>query len=448
MSARPWYFKHAAAWLLLLGPLFYLSYGFANWWASTRTGVPSVVFTWEKHIPFIAWTIFPYWSLNVFYALAPFLGPSRRSINRLGARLVSAQLIAVSCFILWPLRFSFEQPQASGLAGNLFTALRSFDQPFNQAPSLHIVLTLILWDWYRQFIRPAWARGVLHFWAALIAISVQATYQHHFLDIPTGALLGVFCIWLWPLKHRVSVPTLWKKSAQTKRIYLALAYTSGAGTCLALSLWLGGMWLWLAWLAAALVIVGVNYWALGPRGFAMSPRGRMHWSARWLLAPYRLAAWMNSRLWAYAQPPAHEVLPGIWLGRIPNSKQWIRAGQPVIVSLCAELQTPAAARMQKLSYCLPCLDLIPLTPKQLRQAALKITCAHHHAHRSGKPLLVCCALGYSRSATALIAWLLNTQRSHSAQQAYELLHSVRKQLVVSPQVLAHLEASNSPAEAQ
>ena len=30
---RPW--KRAAAWLALLGPLFYASYGFANWWAST-----------------------------------------------------------------------------------------------------------------------------------------------------------------------------------------------------------------------------------------------------------------------------------------------------------------------------------------------------------------------------------------------------------------------------
>lgn len=47
--------------------------------------------------------------------------------------------------MLWPLRFSF-------------------GQPFNQTPSLHIALAVILWDRYRQFIRPPWARGVLHAW--------------------------------------------------------------------------------------------------------------------------------------------------------------------------------------------------------------------------------------------------------------------------------------------
>jgi hypothetical protein len=26
----------------------------------------------------------------------------------------------------------------------------------------------------------------------------MTTYQHHFIDIPTGFLLGLLCLWLWP----------------------------------------------------------------------------------------------------------------------------------------------------------------------------------------------------------------------------------------------------------
>ncbi|RYF67673.1 MAG: phosphatase, partial [Comamonadaceae bacterium] len=158
-AGRPW--KRAAAWLACLGPLFYLSYGLANWWAGTRAQVPSVVFDWEHGMPFWAWTIFPYWSINAFYALSLFLGRTRHLVDRHGARLLTAQLIAVSCFVLWPLHFSFGQAEVSGAPAFLFNALRGFDQPFNQAPSLHIALAVILWDWYRRLIHARWARAVL-----------------------------------------------------------------------------------------------------------------------------------------------------------------------------------------------------------------------------------------------------------------------------------------------
>lgn len=151
-AQRPW--KRAIAWLVLLGPLFYATYGFANWWAASRAMVPTLAFGWERGIPFLPWTIFPYWTINVFYALSLFLARDKHTMDRHALRLVTATVIAVSCFVAWPLRFSFGQPAVSGAPAVLFDALRGFDQPFNQAPSLHIALAVILWDWYRQLIRP------------------------------------------------------------------------------------------------------------------------------------------------------------------------------------------------------------------------------------------------------------------------------------------------------
>ncbi|RXD77913.1 serine/threonine protein phosphatase, partial [Xanthomonas perforans] len=63
----------AALWLALLGPFFFLSYGLANTLAGRATHVPSVVFGWEHGMPFWPWTIVPYWSIDVFYAVSFFV---------------------------------------------------------------------------------------------------------------------------------------------------------------------------------------------------------------------------------------------------------------------------------------------------------------------------------------------------------------------------------------
>src|SRR5207248_122646 len=65
-AERPW--REAALWLAVLGPFFFLSYGFANWVAAHRAQVGSLVFAWERRIPFIPWTIVPYWTIDAFYA--------------------------------------------------------------------------------------------------------------------------------------------------------------------------------------------------------------------------------------------------------------------------------------------------------------------------------------------------------------------------------------------
>uniref|UniRef100_UPI00097BD337 phosphatase PAP2 family protein n=1 Tax=Pelomonas sp. KK5 TaxID=1855730 RepID=UPI00097BD337 len=294
MNARPRPWKRAAAWLALLGPLFYLCYGLANWWAGRQAEVPSLAFEWERGIPFWPWTIFPYWTINVFYAISPFLARDKHTLDRHALRLLTATLVACSCFVLWPLHFSFGIPPVSGAPALLFDALRGFDKPFNQAPSLHIALALILWDWYRQFLRGLVARAVLHLWTFAICASVLTTWQHHFIDIPTGALLGMACIWLWPLERVVSMRQAWRLSTDRQRLKLAGLYALGGIACLLLALAGGGVWLWLGWPAAALALVALNYLGFGARGFRMDRQGRMHWAARWMLAPYRLGAAINA----------------------------------------------------------------------------------------------------------------------------------------------------------
>jgi len=86
--ARRW--KAAALWLLFLAPFFYATYGFANWLASRRGDVGSIMFDWERHIPFLEWTIVPYWSINAFYGLSLFVAGTAREHDPSGLHHVRA----------------------------------------------------------------------------------------------------------------------------------------------------------------------------------------------------------------------------------------------------------------------------------------------------------------------------------------------------------------------
>ncbi|MEO7241418.1 MAG: phosphatase PAP2/dual specificity phosphatase family protein [Variovorax sp.] len=422
-TSRPW--KRAAVWLALLGPLFYASYGFANWWAGTRGHVPSLAFDWERRIPFWPWTIFPYWTINVFYALSLFLTRTPHQVDRHAARLITATVIAVTCFVLWPLRFSFGQPAVEGAPAFLFNALRSFDQPFNQAPSLHIALAVILWDWYRRLLHARWSLVVLHVWAFAICASVLTTWQHHFIDIPTGALLGIFCVWLWPLERVVSLPGGWRLARDPRRWRLVGIYAAGAAACLATAVIAGGAALWLGWPAASLALVALCYAGLGARGFQMDAHGRMRWAARWLFAPYRFGAAVNAWAWTRKLPASVPVVPGVQLGRRPTEAEWQRAGRPCVLSLCAELPLPRLPA-SACTACVPMLDLVAPSAHSLRRAALVI----EGWRRSEQAVWVCCALGFSRSASVVIGWLALRQRDCNLATAEAVVRQARPQIVM------------------
>ncbi len=120
-DGRPW--RRATAWLAGLCVFFYASYSFSNWLASLRAGVPVVVYDWEHAIPFVAWMIIPYWSTNLLFAVSLFFCRSRTELDSHAKRLLTAQVVAISCFILFPLRTSFPVPELDGIFGLFFAAL-------------------------------------------------------------------------------------------------------------------------------------------------------------------------------------------------------------------------------------------------------------------------------------------------------------------------------------
>jgi protein-tyrosine phosphatase len=422
-QTRPW--PQAALWLAMLMPFFFLSYGFANWVTSQRQHVPSLVFSWEHRIPFVAWTIVPYWSTDLLYALSLFLCRTQKELSIHAKRLTAAQVISVCAFLLFPLRFTFERPHPAGPFGWMFDTLASFDRPFNQAPSLHLSLTTILWASFSQHLRGK-LLWLMRGWMILMGASTLTTYQHHFIDLPTGIWVGLFCIVLFPADP---VPTRGKAGRDPLRFQLAAVYLSGYVLLVDVAIRVGETAWWLLWAAGALLIVGGIYFTGRPELFRKS-EGVMPTAMVVLLAPYLAAAWLNSRLWTWRADSANEITDGVWLGRLPSKAERSKESTASIVDLTAELPTSAGVVYRGV----PMLDLVPPTAEQLEAAVAAI-----EELKSKRPTLVCCALGYSRSAAAVAAWMTASGKEESLQESIAFINARRPQVALGASHHARLE---------
>ena len=396
MSQRPW--LRALAWLAFLGPVFFLSYNFANAAAASRgASVPVLMFDWERHIPFLEWTIFPYWSSDLLYALSLLVCRTRQELDLHGKRLLAIQVFSIACFLAFPLRCVMERPALSeGWSGELFHYLASFDQPFNQAPSLHVSLAVILWTRFRVRVDGA-MRLLTAAYLVMVAVSSLTTYQHQFIDLPTGAWAGLLVIGALP-EDRVRRP----------EVRLALFYVAGSLSCTVVAFAVRGFAWWLLWPGFALSMVACAYWTGDAGAWLGKPL---------VLLPYTIAAWINSRLWTRGQAPRDLLTDGVWIGRAPAGSE----GANSIVSLAPELPIRADAKVAM-------LDLVMPTDEQLSAAVQAIIELGNR-----RPTLVCCALGYSRSAMASAAWLLAAGHAKDVEDALGQVRKARPQVVVRPE---------------
>ena len=440
----------------LVGALFYTSYGLSNHYAASLAYVPEITFAWERGIPFWAWTIVPYWSLNLMYAAAFFLCRNACEQNRYATRLVSAQIVATTCFMLFPLHFSWPKPPTDGLSGWLFDSLVAFDLPYNQAPSLHIALSIIVGAFY--WTRFPKIRLPIFLWQSLIALSVLTTYQHHFIDVPTGALLGWLVLWAIP-QHGVSPfkrrdlfvvqpaeQTGYLKTAsceaklssgkaktspetRSREIKIAMLYLAGVALS-ALPSFLGGAWLWMLWVSVSLSVVAFAYLTGNAAVFQKQADGRLSAAATILLLPYLAGVRLNMAYWLSGKAKMARVRDDVWIGSVSG----ISDDLPAVLDVCAEYPRPHYRGAYRV---LPLLDMVAPSENDLVQAALLLEALRR---QHGK-VLTCCALGYGRSAAVVLTWLLVYGGCRDLAQATAELKRARPQMVLPPETARAVEAA-------
>ncbi|MBS9339968.1 phosphatase PAP2/dual specificity phosphatase family protein [Neisseria elongata] len=365
--------------LALVGALFYTSYGLSNHYAASLAYVPEIAFAWERGIPFWEWTILPYWSLNLMYAAAFFLCRNACEQNRYVARLVSAQIIATTCFMLFPLHFGWPKPPTDGLWGMMFDSLVAFDLPYNQSPSLHIALSIIVGAFY--WTRFPKIRLPIFLWQSLIALSVLTTYQHHFIDVPTGALLGWLVLWAIP-QHGVSPfrrpfdtqgrlktseasfceaktsEASFRKAktspaTRSREIKITMLYLAGAVLSALPSLF-GGAWLWMLWISVSLSIVAFAYLTGNAAVFQKQADGRLSAAATILLLPYLVGVRLNMAYWLCGKAKTARVRDGVLIGSISGVAEMQHCGG-VFGKKTASAALKMLARCSTLLRFLPCI---------------------------------------------------------------------------------------------
>lgn len=417
--------RHPAVTSAALSALFLVVYLFCNWISSLRPHVPSLCFTWERAIPFVAAFIVPYMSVDLFFIAAPFLVKSDGERTTLIRRIVAAILIAGVCFLLFPLRLSFVRPHVDGFLGVIFNNFRSVDKPFNEFPSLHIALCIILAAAYIPHFKGA-SRLIVGIWFVLMGVSPLLTYQHHVVDILGGVALAVFCLHFFD-RQPIRQPF------QPNRL-VAGYYAAGGAILLLLSLTWKPWTLLLLWPATSLAIVAAGYLWLGP-GIFRKKNGVVPWTTWVLLGPVLIGQRISLIFYSCRCRAYDRFTENVWIGRklcASEARQACESGITAVVDLTAEFSEPACLRA--LPYLqVAILDLTPPTAEQIDQA---VSFIRRHA-RHGIVYLHC-KVGYSRTAAVAGASLMATRHFDDVGQVIAALCKARASIIIRPEALAAL----------
>jgi protein-tyrosine phosphatase/membrane-associated phospholipid phosphatase len=419
----------AAAWVVGLSIWFAGIYNFCNWFTGQRQDVGTAYFEWELAIPLVPVMIIPYWSLDLFFILAPFVCQTQGELRRLGKRLTLAIFAAGVCFLLFPLKLGFTRNVMDGPLQFLFTALYSFDQPYNLAPSLHVAIRSILWT---VFIpkTSGWSQRLLQVWFILIGASTLLTHQHHVLDVLAGQLLSAACIYAFPVS---GLKTREGEAARNPR--LAIRYGLLSLCFMSSAIILGAWGMLLLWPGVSFAILSIAYCGRGSIVFRKH-QGSIPLSTYMLLAPYYVGAYLT--WWPYWKRPghAHEIRPGLWMGRYLRANEALSTFDdkpPAVLDLTGELSEPEYFRSRQYLN-LPILDFTAPSLSQMKRAVAFI-----EKHRHAEGVYVHCALGYSRSACMVGAYLMASGEVEGALEAIEEMKKIRNPIIIHDQARERLK---------
>lgn len=426
-ARRPW--AEAVLFSAALSLLFVLVYGGCNALASQRTELGTCFVAWELRMPFVPALIVPYMSIDLFFAASFLLCADRVELRTHARRIALAILAAGLAFLVFPLTAGYPRPEVSGWTGRLFELLWSFDKPHNLVPSLHVALASLLWPLYARqrrsarcqlAIRPPQTyrplRWFVHSWFALIVASPLFTWQHHLLDVATGALLGQVCLFAFP-ELRGSSGALVLSAAANLHIELrehslvrssanlrvARLYAIGSAVLAIFSVALGS-WFWLLlWPSSSLALIAIAY-VRGKSSVFRKSSGRLPISTRVVLGPYLCGAFVRLLVYRQRGEPWVEAAPGVYCGRLLTKREALAVqamGVTGVLDMTAEhAETRAFLEIEYLNV--PVLDLTEPSREQLDLAVAFIA---DHTRHSG--VYVHCALGISRSVTAVAAYILS-----------------------------------------
>ena len=417
--------KERLVWMLYMGMVFFLFYGVANYYADQTAPHPSLHFDWERNIPFVPAFIVPYMSSDVMFVCAFLFPYTRLELRVLAARVLFIIVTAVVLFTLFPLQFSFEKPQSESFTF-LFGLLQA-DLPYNQAPSLHIAFAIVLWHSMRKYLRPKWVKTAVATWIWLIVLSTLFVFQHHIIDLPTGAALGLLALYF----IRTDKVSLFTRSFTTPRsLKMGLYYLLASAVFLLCAVNVAHFAWLLFWLFLSLFSVSIIY-AFGLNTLLAGKDAKASWWQWFLFTPYFIGNYLSWQYYKRKIPLMQSVKDKVYVGRYPSMKEYSILEEK---DICLTLNLATEQQFQKKGLQqirLPFLDQTIQNPEALHEGVQYIETYKN------KGIYVHCTLGLSRSVLLVSAWLLFN--GYSLEGAQKEIAKVRPDYVKSPYMQITLE---------
>ncbi len=421
--------KERLVWIIFLGGTFFILYGAANQYAQLSAPHPILFMDWETDIPFVPMFIVPYMSSDILFCIAFLLPYTRFELRVLAARVLLIILSSVLLFVLLPLQFGFDKPEITEFEF-LFTLLKA-DLPYNQMPSLHISFAIILWASMHKRIKSVVVRSILAGWLCLIVLSTLLVYQHHFIDIPTGVLVGLAVIYLVPASRQ---SFLTNRFTTPRHIKIGLYYLVGSLLMLLIAFSTPYLSWFFLWIFFTLLLVSIIY-AFGLNDLLAGKHGQANWIQWLIFAPYFIGSYLSWHYYRRKIPLMSHVKGHVYLGRYPTEKEFDQvesSGITQAFNLATEQQLQKTRIPQSRRAF---LDLTIQSPESLYQLAKEIDALE------GKNVYVHCALGLSRSVLAVAAWLL--YKGHKIEEVENLIGEYRIDYLKSPYMQVALDLYQS-----
>lgn len=399
--------KERFVWLLYLGIVFFLLYGSANNYAFLTSPHSSYYMEWEQSIPFIEVFIVPYMSSDLVFIIAFLLPQTRFEVRVLALRSFSIILLSVIIFVLFPLEFAFDKPETN----NFMFEMLKLDLPYNQMPSLHISLAIILWLSIKKSISSKLLKSLVLIWFILISLSTLFVYQHHFIDIPTAIFLALLVIYFIPAKKT----RLFTKQFTTPRsLKIALYYLCISVVSIIFSFYFSSFVLF--YISFSFFILSFIY-AFGLSFILVNKKGRANLSQWFVFTPYFIGSYLSWLYYKRKIPLYSKLNDSIYFGRQPSSLEYEslkKLGITKIINLATELQIQKVSIEEKrFSF----LDITIQDPKKMIEVLNEINVSKN------EKIYIHCKLGMSRSILVIYAYLLN--EGLKVQDIKHLLKSIR-----------------------
>lgn len=417
--------------LTLCSIVFTMVYNYSAWHTSKFENVPSFVFDFEKYIPFISWTIIPYMTSGIFFCSVFFFCKTKEQLTVLTKRMLFVTIIAGVCFLLFPLQFSLPKPEINSPIFRIpFHFLKIFDSPFNQAPSLHIVYAFIFWSVFKNVKR---GRIFLMILLILLGISTLTTYQHHLIDILSGAFLAHLSFILFPYRKN----DFKYRNFQVANYYFLFGWIF-LGMTLLLNQFSKNSGSILLWITLMTVLIGYHYQKNNIH-FLKDKNGNISIVKKIFYFPYLLMYWLFWKFLRKNRKPI-EILPNLYISSKPSRKDLFHFNvdkNTFVYDLSAEMKETTDLKQKTTYQSVSFLDIGSFDIEQTKKLVTEITNHYNTLPANGK-ILIHCTMGFTRSSVIGILVMKNTL-SLSIEEAVNKMKTLNKNVILHSYVLGFLK---------